>query len=104
MSVLAAISRVDVANYVDALFTVYLILIITYIVLGWIQMFRPIPYNVPLRATIGFVEESVTPYLNIFRRVIPPIGGPGMGLDLSPMIGIILLFIVQSLVVNAIAG
>ncbi len=99
-----AIDRVDVANYVDALFTVFLILIITRIVLSWIQMFRPIPYNMPLRATIGFVEESVDPYLNVFRRLIPPIGGGGMGIDLSPMIGIILLIIVQGLVVGAIEG
>jgi YggT family protein len=104
MTLLSAIERSDVANYVDALFTVFLILIIARIVLSWIQMFRPIPYNMPLRATIGFVEESVDPYLNVFRRVIPPIGGGGMGLDLSPMIGIILLFIVQGLVVGAIEG
>jgi YggT family protein len=101
---LLAIDRVDVANYVDALFTVFLILIIARIVLSWIQMFRPIPYNVPLRATVGFVEESVDPYLNVFRRLIPPIGGGGMGIDLSPMIGIILLLILQNVVVNAIAG
>lgn len=104
MSILAAIGRNDVANYVDALFTVYLLLIITFIVLGWIQMFRPIPYNVPLRAVTGFIEETVSPYLNIFRRLIPPIGGGGMGIDLSPMIGIILLFIVQAVVVGAIEG
>ena len=104
MTLPARIDRVDVANYVDALFTVFLILIITRIVLSWIQMFRPIPYNVPLRATIGFVEESVDPYLNVFRRLIPPIGGGGMGIDLSPMIGIILLLILQGVVVNAIAG
>ena len=101
---LSAIDRFDVANYVDALFTVFLILIVTRIVLSWIQMWRPIPYNMPLRATIGFVEESVDPYLNLFRRWIPPIGGGGMGIDLSPMIGIILLFIVQALVVGAIEG
>jgi YggT family protein len=99
-----AIDRADVANYVDALFTVFLILIIVKIVLSWIQMFRPIPYNVPLRATIGFVEESVDPYLNVFRRWIPPLGGPGMGIDLSPMVGIILLLILQSVVVDLIAG
>ncbi|MDX6588287.1 MAG: YggT family protein [Solirubrobacterales bacterium] len=99
-----AVDRVDVANYVDALFTVFLIMIFVRIVLSWIQMFRPIPYNLPLRATIGFVEESVDPYLNVFRRLIPPIGGGGMGIDLSPMIGIILLIIVQGLVVGAIEG
>lgn len=99
-----ALDRLDAANYVDALFTVFLMLIIARIVLSWIQMFRPIPYNMPLRATIGFVEESVDPYLNVFRRLIPPLGGPGMGIDLSPMIGIILLLIAQEIVVSAIAG
>lgn len=101
---LVALDRLDAANYVDALFTVFLMLIIARIVLSWIQMFRPIPYNMPLRATIGFVEESVDPYLNVFRRLIPPLGGPGMGIDLSPMIGIILLLIAQEIVVSAIAG
>jgi YggT family protein len=104
MSVLVALTRDDVATYVDALFTVYFILIITRIILSWIQQFRPIPYNMTLRAVIGFVEDSVDPYLNIFRRWIPPLRLGGAGLDLSPIVAIIVLLIVQSLVVNAIAG
>ena len=99
-----ALSRVDVADYVSALFTVYLILIFAYIILSWIQQFRPIPYNVPLRAVIGFITSSVEPYLNIFRRVIPPIGGGGFAIDISPIIAIILLLIAQSIVVDLIAG
>ena len=101
---LAAIERDDVAKYVSALFTVYLIMIIAYVILGWIQMFRPIPYNMTLRAVIGFIEESVQPYLNVFRRFIPPIGGAGVGLDLSPLIAMILLVLMQGLVVGAIEG
>ncbi len=104
MSVLLALTRDNVATYVDALFTVYFILIITRIVLSWIQQFRPIPYNVTLRAVIGFIEDCVDPYLNVFRRVIPPISLGGAGIDLSPILAIILLLITQSLVVNAIAG
>ena len=104
MSLLLALSRDDIATYVDALFTVYFILIITRIVLSWIQQFRPIPYNVTLRAVIGFIEDSVDPYLNLFRRVIPPISLGGAGIDLSPILAIIVLLIAQSLVVNAIAG
>jgi YggT family protein len=104
MSLLFALSRDDIATYVDALFTVYFILIISRIVLSWIQQFRPIPYNLTLRAIIGFIEDSVDPYLNLFRRVIPPISLGGAGLDLSPILAIILLLITQSLVVNAIAG
>ena len=104
MNPLLALTRDDVATYVSALFTVYFILIVTRIVLSWIQQFRPIPYNVPLRAVIGFIEESVDPYLNFFRRFIPPLGGGGFALDLSPIVGIIVLLIAQSLVVGVIEG
>lgn len=104
MTLLAAIGRGEIADYVGALFTVYLILIFLRIILGWIQQFRPLPYNMTLRAVTGFIEETVDPYLNIFRRIIPPIGGGGFGLDLSPILGIFLLYIVQALVVGAIEG
>jgi len=104
LSALLALSRDDVASYVDALFIVYLILILLRIVLSWIQQFRPLPYNLTLRAVVGFVESSVDPYLNLFRRVLPPIGGGGMAIDLSPILAILLLVIVQSIVVGAIAG
>ena len=104
MNLLVGLTRDDVATYVDALFTVYFILIIARIILSWIQQFRPIPYNMTLRAVIGFVEDSVDPYLNLFRRFIPPLRLGGAGLDLSPIVAIIVLLIVQSIVVGLIRG
>lgn len=104
MSLLVALSRGDVAQYVDALFLVYLILIFARIVLSWIQQFRPLPYNMALRSVTGFIEESVDPYLNVFRRVIPPLGGGGFALDLSPILAVIVLLIAQTIVVDLIAG
>ena len=62
------------------------------------------PYNPALRAVLDFIVETTDPYLNLFRRFIPPIGGGGFALDLSPMIGIIVLFILRGLVVALIAG
>lgn len=104
MSALTALTRGDIADYVSALFTVYFVLIIGRVVLSWIQQFRPLPYNRALRAVTGFIEESVDPYLNVFRRVLPPLNLGGLGLDLSPIIGIIVLLIAQSIVVDLIAG
>ena len=104
MSSLLAPTRDDVATYVSALFTVYFILIIVRIILSWVQQFRPLPYNMVLRAVIGFIEESVDPYLNLFRRFIPPLRLGGAGLDLSPILAIIVLLIVESLVVGLIEG
>lgn len=100
----AAIDRIDVANYVDALFGVYLIMIFARIVVGWVQQFRPIPYWTPLRAVISFLEETVDPLLNLFRGFIPPIRAGGMGLDLSPILAILALAITRTIVVNLIAG
>ena len=62
------------------------------------------PYNRALRAVLDFVAETTNPYLNIFRRFLPPIGGGGFALDLSPMLGIIVLFLLQQVVVGLIPG
>jgi YggT family protein len=94
-------TRGVIADYVGALFLVYLILIIIRVLLTWIPR---IPYNRALRASIGFIEEVTDPYLNLFRRFLPPIGGGGFALDLSPILGIILLIIAQRVVVGLISG
>lgn len=98
---LAAIDRVDVADYLSALFTVYLILIFIRILLSWIPR---MPYNPVLQAIVGFVHDVTDPYLRLFRRIIPPLGGGGFGLDLSPIIAIIVLYIVQAVVVGLVRG
>jgi len=42
-----------------------------------------------------FIAHYTDPYLNIFRRIIPPIGGV---LDLSPIIGLIALKFLEKIV------
>jgi YggT family protein len=97
----AAITRNDVADYVGALFLIYLILIFIRVLMSWIPR---MPYNRYLRVAVGFIEEVTDPYLNLFRRFLPPIGGGGFALDLSPILAIILLLIAQSVVVGLIRG
>ena len=101
MSLLAAIDRNDIADYVDALFLVYLILIFIRVLLSWIPR---MPYNPALRAVVTFVEQTTDPYLNLLRRILPPLGGRGFALDLSPIIAIFVLLIARSLVVGLIEG
>jgi YggT family protein len=96
---LAAIGRSEIADYVDALFLVYIILIFVRILLSWIPR---IPYNPILSAVIGFVTDVTDPYLRLFRRVIPPVGGGGFALDLSPIIATIVLIIARSIIVGLI--
>lgn len=96
-----ALTRGDVADYVAALFLVYIVLILIRVLISWIPR---MPYNPTLRRVLDFVTETTDPYLNLFRRLIPPIGGGGLGLDLSPMIGIIVLVILRGLLVGLIEG
>lgn len=96
-----ALTRADLANYVNALFIVYIVLIFINILVSWLPR---VPYNRPLRVVLDFVSETTNPYLNLFRRFLPPVGGGGFALDLSPMLGIIVLLLLQALLVGLIAG
>jgi YggT family protein len=100
VAILATV-RHDIARYVDALFTVYLICIFAYIVLSimFSAGIRP-PYSRWSNAVFSFLRDVVEPYLRIFRRFLPMFGP----LDLSPMLATFVLFIVWRIVVGAIDG
>ena len=101
MSLHVAVSRGDVADYLSTLLLVYFILIFIRIILTWIPR---IPYNPVLNSVLKFVQDVTDPYLNLFRRFLPPLRvGPG-ALDLSPMVAIFVLWIVGSIVVGLVRG
>ena len=70
---------------VRLLFTVYSLMLIIRIFGSWFQSFQQTSF-------FRFIAHYTDPYLNIFRRFIPPIGGV---LDLSPIIGFFLLQVVE---------
>ena len=81
----------EISDTVGLLFYFYYILIILRIFLTFIPSidWQQQPY---------FWLRSITdPFLNIFRGIIPPIGGV---LDVSPIIAIILLQIMNGLIVG----
>ncbi|MEA2210729.1 MAG: YggT family protein [Solirubrobacteraceae bacterium] len=99
--ILLALTRGDVANYVDALFSVYIILILIYILLNMVfSLGLRLPYSRWSDAVMTFLRDVCEPYLRLFRRLIPVVGG----LDLTPLIALIVLYFVRTIVVNAIAG
>ena len=101
MTAVLATFREDLANYVQAVFYVYTLLIIAYILSSLYFAFGGrLPYARWSSAIIGFLRDVCEPYLSIFRRFIPPIGP----LDLSPLIGILLLQFAGRLVRTVIAG
>jgi uncharacterized protein YggT (Ycf19 family) len=96
-----ASARVQIANFLNALLTVYIILIFAYILTTLVFSFGGrIPYSRWSSAVLGFLRDVVEPYLRIFRRFIPPIGP----IDISPIVAILVLQIVGRLIINAIHG
>ena len=65
MTLLAAISRADVADYVYTLVLVYVVLIFIQVIVSFIPR---IPYNRTLSAFLGFVADVVNPYLSCGAR------------------------------------
>jgi YggT family protein len=68
-------------------FRIYVFLIIVRILLTW---FPTVNW---MNQIAAFLSPITDPYLNIFRSFIPPLGG----LDLSPILAIILLQFVSEL-------
>ena len=98
---IAAIDRVDVADYVSTLITVYVVLIFIRILMSY---FRTIPYYRWLDIFLRFVTEVTDPWLNLFRRFIPPVRMGPAALDLTPIVAVIALYFLGYLLTRLIRG
>ena len=81
-------------DFVNTLFLVYLALIIAYIITSWV----PLPYNIWLNRIQRFLYDVVDPYLRLFRRLLPMLRLGGLGLDLSPIIAIFSLYVLNAVI------
>jgi YggT family protein len=79
-----------VASFVNVFISVYILLIFAYILTSWIRL----PYSLWLNRIQRFLYDVCEPYLRIFRRILPPLGP----LDLSPIIAIFSLFLINRLI------
>ena len=95
IGMLAAVGD-SIVNFVDVFVTVYIRLILAYIITSWIRL----PYSPWLNRIQRFLYAVCEPYLRIFRRFVPSIGP----LDLSPMIAVIVLIVLQRIISAALSG
>ena len=77
----------SVRRFVSVFFDVYILLILAYVLTSWIRM----PYA--LHRVQRFLDDVCEPYIRIFRRLLPSFGP----LDLSPIVAIVTLVLVQRL-------
>jgi len=79
-----------IAYLIHLIFLSYTVLLFIRVVGSWFPTFARRPF-------MRFVCQYTDPYLNMFRRLIPPIGGM---LDLSPLLGFFLLQILEQLLLS----
>jgi YggT family protein len=82
-----------IIEYVNALFTVFLVIMLFRILLSWV---RSPPTGRVTSALWRFFHESTDWYLRPFRRIIPPVGM----FDLSPIVALIVLYVANAVVVR----
>ncbi len=84
----------ELAELVRLIIRVLSLLILVRVILSWVP---GLGYGHPL---VQIVHQITAPVLDPIRRVMPPVGG----LDLSPIIAILLLQMVGNLLVGVLAS
>jgi uncharacterized protein YggT (Ycf19 family) len=97
MTLLLASTRTTIADYLSTVIYVYTLLIILHIVIQLLFAagLRP-PYTRTGDSVLGFLRDVTEPFLRVFRRFVPQLGG----FDFSPIIAIFALSILNNIVVE----
>jgi len=77
------------AQFVGFLARLFSLLILIRVLLSWIPMNRP-------NAIVAFIFAATEPILEPIRRILPPMGG----VDLSPIVAMVLLQVIGNLFVR----
>lgn len=84
------IQEMNLAYIVNLLFTTYTVLIFLRIVSSWFPAWQAHQF-------VRFIAFYTDPYLNLFRRILPPLGGV---LDISPILAIFALRVIEMILLN----
>lgn len=87
-----SISAYSIVRLVQALFNFYSFLILAYCLLSWF----PIRSGGLMEDIAVVLRGIVGPYLDLFRRFLPPMGG----IDWSPVLAILVLNLLENFVLR----
>lgn len=83
------------AQFISLLIQIYIFVIILHIAVSWLIIFKVIDIDNPqARNLVHLLQKATDPVMKPVQKYIPPIGG----IDLTPVVVIIGLQIVNSLV------
>ncbi len=78
------------ANIIQMFFYCYTILLFIRIVISWFPTWHHYHF-------VRFISFLTDPYLNIFRRILPPLGGV---LDISPLLAFFVLRLLEMILLR----
>ncbi len=82
----------NIGMFAMRLISFYQILIVVWCILSWI----PLPREGIVADVVGAIDALVRPYIDLFRRLIPPFGA----IDFSPIVAIVVLHFIQRLIMG----
>jgi len=90
----------ELLGFINYLLNLYIYVLLASVIYSWLVAFNVInPYN-QFDRTLGQALDAVTePFLRPIRRMMPDLGG----LDISPMVLILIIFFIQSVIIPNIA-
>lgn len=91
--------NIVLANTLVVFFRVVYVVLLIRIILSWLTMGRE---NRLMELLYAITEPILAPIRKLVNR--SPLGGPGMVLDFSPMIAILLLFVAEGILVSLVEG
>lgn len=78
-----------VYKFIIYLFKFYEYSMLAYILTSWVPQFKN-------NIIVEFLEAICEPYLKVFRKIIPPFGM----LDISPIVALIVLSVIENLIIT----
>ena len=91
---------VEILGFISSLVQLYIYIIIAGAVMSWLIAFNVInPYNQFVRSLWQGLNAVTEPLLRPIRRIMPDLGG----IDISPMVLIIVLWFVQGVLLPVLA-
>ncbi len=85
------------ANLIDTILTLYIIVLLASVIMSWLVSFRVLnTQNQFVFTLIRFLYRITEPPLRPIRKIIPNLGG----LDISPVILVIILYFIRDIIVD----
>lgn len=78
----------QVREFLIVAINIYALLILVWVITSWVKL----PYS--LRQVQRFLDDVCEPYIRLWRKFLPPLGA----LDLSPMVALIALLVLEGIV------